>query len=232
MRSLQCTIAAAAILAIAGVASASADVVYNGGTPDQGGIYYADAAIGFSDAMSFTLSPGATVTGANWWGGCFSPSSGTGACGGSEFQLSIWSDNKGSPGSVVDFMPVLGAVNETATGNQIGGAFPEYSYNATFTLSTPLAANTLYWFVIQQIASEPSGFWGDETTSNAPPGQQFQQNLGAGFVPLVGTNLSFQLTGNLAATPLPAALPLFVTGLGGLGLLGWRRKRRAQAVSA
>jgi hypothetical protein len=30
-----------------------------------------------------------------------------------------------------------------------------------------------------------------------------------------------------SATPLPAALPLFATGLGGLGLLGWRRKRRA-----
>ena len=31
-------------------------------------------------------------------------------------------------------------------------------------------------------------------------------------------------------TPLPAALPLFATGLGVLGLLGWRRKRKAQAV--
>jgi hypothetical protein len=31
-------------------------------------------------------------------------------------------------------------------------------------------------------------------------------------------------------TPLPAALPLFATGLGGLGLLGWRRKRKAQAA--
>ena len=27
-------------------------------------------------------------------------------------------------------------------------------------------------------------------------------------------------------TPLPAALPLFATGLGALGLLGWRRKRK------
>lgn len=34
------------------------------------------------------------------------------------------------------------------------------------------------------------------------------------------------------ATPLPGALPLFVTGLGGLGLFGWRRKRKAQAVTA
>ncbi len=33
------------------------------------------------------------------------------------------------------------------------------------------------------------------------------------------------------ATPLPAALPLFASGLGALGLLGWRRKRKA-AVSA
>jgi uncharacterized protein (TIGR03118 family) len=33
------------------------------------------------------------------------------------------------------------------------------------------------------------------------------------------------------ATPLPAALPLFATGIGGLGLLGWRRKRKAQALA-
>jgi len=30
-----------------------------------------------------------------------------------------------------------------------------------------------------------------------------------------------------AETPLPAALPLFATGLGALGLLGWRRKKKA-----
>jgi hypothetical protein len=34
----------------------------------------------------------------------------------------------------------------------------------------------------------------------------------------------------VTTTPLPAALPLFATGIGGLGLLGWRRKRKAQAV--
>ena len=34
------------------------------------------------------------------------------------------------------------------------------------------------------------------------------------------------------ATPLPGALPLFATGLGALGLLGWRRKRAAVAPTA
>jgi hypothetical protein len=35
-----------------------------------------------------------------------------------------------------------------------------------------------------------------------------------------------------AATPLPAALPLFATGLGALGLIGWRRKKKAAAFAA
>jgi hypothetical protein len=39
------------------------------------------------------------------------------------------------------------------------------------------------------------------------------------------------LNGPIAATPLPAALPLFASGLGALGLLGWRRKRTARSVA-
>jgi hypothetical protein len=38
---------------------------------------------------------------------------------------------------------------------------------------------------------------------------------------------SFDVTAAPTVTPLPAALPLFATGLGALGLLGWRRKRKA-----
>jgi hypothetical protein len=46
------------------------------------------------------------------------------------------------------------------------------------------------------------------------------------------TNLSFG--GEPLATsevPLPAALPLFATGLGAIGLMGWRRKRKAAAAA-
>ena len=39
-------------------------------------------------------------------------------------------------------------------------------------------------------------------------------------------NLSVTIN-EATVTPLPAALPLFATGLGALGLLGWRRRRKA-----
>ena len=41
-------------------------------------------------------------------------------------------------------------------------------------------------------------------------------------------NNVFQILGT-AAIPLPAAFPLFATALAGMGLLGWRRKRKASA---
>jgi endo-1,4-beta-xylanase len=34
-----------------------------------------------------------------------------------------------------------------------------------------------------------------------------------------------------SSTPLPAAFPLFAAGFAGLGLLGWRRKRKAEAAA-
>jgi hypothetical protein len=46
-------------------------------------------------------------------------------------------------------------------------------------------------------------------------------------------SISGTYTGNLtAATPIPAALPLFATGLSALGLFGWRRKRKPRRGAA
>ena len=41
-----------------------------------------------------------------------------------------------------------------------------------------------------------------------------------------GDGFSFDYAA-IVPTPLPGALPLFAIGLGALGLLGWRRKRKA-----
>ena len=47
---------------------------------------------------------------------------------------------------------------------------------------------------------------------------------------LTGQTITLQF-GPSVVVPLPGALPLFATGLGAMGLLGWRRKRKAQAVA-
>jgi hypothetical protein len=76
-------------------------------------------------------------------------------------------------------------------------------------------------------------------------GQNFEKESSLVFALLAGDSytLTFQGTttsGGAAsfidlvdvdslATPLPAALPLFAGGLGVIGLLQWRRKRKAQA---
>jgi hypothetical protein len=43
-----------------------------------------------------------------------------------------------------------------------------------------------------------------------------------------GLTLTYDYTPATSATPLPAGLPLFTTGLGALGLLGWFGKRKAR----
>ena len=46
-------------------------------------------------------------------------------------------------------------------------------------------------------------------------------------VPSDDLQLQVTLPDNLSITPLPAALPLFATGVGILGLLGWHRRRKS-----
>jgi hypothetical protein len=48
-----------------------------------------------------------------------------------------------------------------------------------------------------------------------------------------GFSFDFSIHGiDPVATPLPGALPLFASGLVGLGLLGWRRKKKAAPLNA
>jgi hypothetical protein len=67
----------------------------------------------------------------------------------------------------------------------------------------------------------------DNADGTPPPNWENYGNV-AGGIPLGWPIAVFNEVGTTTpTTPLPAALPLFATGLGALGLLGWRRKRKA-----
>ncbi len=66
-------------------------------------------------------------------------------------------------------------------------------------------------------------------TVSQTPNSLYQTSLGD----LVFANISsMSFEADVATTPLPATLPLFASGLGALGLLGLRRKRKAAALAA
>ena len=71
--------------------------------------------------------------------------------------------------------------------------------------------------------------WGVIANADTYGGGQF---YASGSAQPLG-DLTFRVIGETSpAVPLPTALPLLATGLGVLGLFGWRRKRKAGALAA
>ena len=145
----------------------------------------------------------------------------------------------------------LGAVAFTA-GPNAAEQYPAGANSESFSyLGTDgdLLTGTLHWNFIQDNTTNPKFFgtmtvasrsgdatflaaWAvgaivpvDFTTSAIPGGGTLDQLVAAEATTTVG--ISSGEVGTLSPVPLPGALPLFATGLGALGLLGWRRKRKA-----
>ena len=136
---------------------------------------------------------------------------------------------------------------QTTGGNgQITGQ--EVLFTVNFT--TPIDLPPDHYFFVPQVEVDGGEFlWLSGTRPNPlfPVGSTDLQSwtrdmmldpdwlrIGTDIVGLVNGaiptfNAAFTLDG--IETPLPGALPLFATGLGMLGLLGWRRKRKAQAAA-
>ena len=72
-------------------------------------------------------------------------------------------------------------------------------------------------------------FLAQNATFDLVTGQDFFVNVF--FDGATPTGFSGAWLTEFSPTPLPAALPLFATGIGAMGLFGWRRKRKAQAVA-
>jgi len=97
------------------------------------------------------------------------------------------------------------------------------------SLSWSIAASSVYWLAAIPSSTTTSAGW-QFTDSFTGLGNR-SSGLGAGTWTTApdfdAVMASISGTTAAAAVPVPAALPLFASGLGVMGLLGWRRKRKA-----
>ena len=150
-------------------------------------------------------------------------------------------NNSVRPGGIHPLPNVFTGGNGPATGQEV-------EFNVTFI--TPFNLDADHYFFVPQVQLDTGDFlWLSAakpitggTGPFTPDLQSWTRDDSPGGIDpdwlRIGTditlqgpfNAAFSLTG--VETPLPAALPLFASGLGALGLLSWRRKRKAAVRAA
>jgi hypothetical protein len=165
-------------------------------------------------------------------------------------------DSRSSSAAGLVFSTSTLAVNFTAANSVVNGINPspnqrtggegptsgqEVTFSVNFTTPFILPADH-YFFVPEVQVTDGTFLWLSAGTPILPDLQGWVRNdnldpdwLRIGTDIVGGTNpprfnFAFSLESDVATTPLPAALPLFASGGGLLGLLSWRRKRKNAAV--
>jgi hypothetical protein len=115
-----------------------------------------------------------------------------------------------------------------------------------FQIQTDAVGNITHWLVqlvtpVSVGASAASAFTSNQFNFFMDDGQFLVECTSLASPGLCETSIGFSEASNFESqgtwtittsnTPLPAALPLFATGFGAIGLLGWRRKKKAQVAT-
>jgi hypothetical protein len=218
MKPVRSFVTLACITLVGSFASASAAVLYDNG-PINGTIDAFTLNFSYALADSFTLSKTSTVTGVNF---------GVWAFPGDTMSSIDWGIT-----STPNSFPVDGTAsvsNSPAGSNGFGYSLLEESFS---TGSVVLGPGTYYLALQNAAVSNGDPIYWDQ---NDGPSVAWHNTLGylsdggCGGLNQSGQGTcseSFQILGTTSAVPLPAALPLFAGGLGGIGILSRWRKRRA-----
>jgi hypothetical protein len=99
----------------------------------------------------------------------------------------------------------LGAAASNLDNIVLDFATPLSSSGGTDAITGSIVFSQAYYNLVAEQGGPDCGVTSNECTENIAD---------AGYVT------------DVSSTPIPAALPLFATGLGAMGLLGWRRKRK------
>ena len=145
-------------------------------------------------------------------------------------QRSPWGDLDPRPYSVLS---PGGTGPSSATYNQGAGTL-----TFSFLWGSPDSYNVVeFWSGVGATGALLGSFTGSSLTPPPPLGSGFDfvtflSDTAIGSVRLVDLGPAAFEFANVSQTPLPAALPLFVAGLGAFGVAGLRRKRKASVTAA
>jgi outer membrane lipase/esterase len=146
------------------------------------------------------------------------------------YTSTLWSDLNGAG---VKFTPI----NIAAMVAEVEADPTAFGFTAATVLPGIVGSGTGSACVTETGASSTSSGWGQYCAGTTTPSSShaYLRSANAEQTSFYSDDEHFSAAGQLIeanyvfgqVTPVPAALPLFATGLGALGLLGWRRKRKA-----
>jgi hypothetical protein len=190
---------------------------------------------------SFVMAAAATVS--------FAPAANAVSYSTSGFSLTGLGDTIGSGYDILTGTSVTGALTDPSTiilnsiafTAGINATVPQYYQNKysiaeTMTIGSGTPQQISIPFNLNISYSDTLTIVGGATFSFLDAGTLWQVVVnGLTLGPNPGGTMTGLLTAQVTdppgAVPLPAALPLFASGLGGIGLLGWWRKRKGRAIA-
>ncbi len=163
----------------------------------------------------FSFATAGTVVDVSWVGGYFNPPA-QGAITG--WNISIWADNAGQPGVLLNTTAIAGTANETSLGNYGGNPF--FSFSGSLGTAFAAAAGTTYWLsVVPDLGFPPQWGWGVGTGGN---GNSYQDFFGT-RTQLI-EDFAFTLSGT-TAVPEPSQAATGALMLMGIARCAMRRRR-------
>jgi len=198
----------------------------------------------FETGTPGSYSPPITVAN-SWRFGC--GTLGCGTTGGAGIAAIGYAPNGAQVGYTTGGAGDAGSIAQDVT-----TIIPGATYTFSIMVGNPVAGGLTKYRIVLGYTTTPGDFSTNVQFANVlytaavdiPDAGVFQLVTLSAVAPLIATgDITFAFgTGDnsfgywdqasLTATPVPAALPLFATGLGAFGLFGWRRKRKNVAALA
>jgi hypothetical protein len=172
---------------------------------------------------SLPIAPGVTLTGTDFTGNSSGQSIRNTPFGSPDGLFGYNTTSGGANFAFVNggsvtftFATPISAFGAYISGLQLDGETITFNDGTSRTIAIPNLGSGVEFVGFTDVGALITSLKVDTTSATFPSGD---------FIGI--DDVRYVATGTVSSVPLPGALPLFATGLGALGLLGWRRKKTA-----